>query len=49
MISATVVTAVKEGRRVYANIRLFLVFGLAGGAAEILVMLLGPFVGSPSR
>ena len=42
---ATVVTAVKEGRRVYANIRLFLVFGLAGGAAEIAVMLLGPFVG----
>ncbi len=42
---ATVVTAVAEGRRVYANIRLFLVFGLAGGASEILVMLLGPFVG----
>ena len=42
---ATVVTAVKEGRRVYANIRLFLVFGLAGGASEIIVMLLGPFTG----
>ena len=42
---ATVVTAVEEGRRVYANIRLFLVFGLSGGAAEILVMLLGPFTG----
>lgn len=41
----TVVAAVEEGRRVYANIRLFLVFGLAGGAAEILVMLLGPLVG----
>ncbi|MFC6238085.1 cation-translocating P-type ATPase [Longivirga aurantiaca] len=41
----TVVTAVHEGRRVYDNIRLFLVFGLAGGAAEILVMLLGPFCG----
>jgi P-type Ca2+ transporter type 2C len=41
----TVVAAVEEGRRVYANIRRFLVFGLAGGAAEILVMLLGPFVG----
>ena len=39
---ATVVAAVQEGRRVYANIRRFLVFGLAGGAAEILVMLLGP-------
>ena len=41
----TVVAAVEEGRRVYANIRLFLVFGLSGGAAEILVMLLGPLVG----
>ncbi|MGD9961248.1 cation-translocating P-type ATPase [Nocardioides sp.] len=41
----TLVAAVEEGRRVYANIRMFLVFGLAGGAAEILVMLLGPFTG----
>jgi Ca2+-transporting ATPase len=30
---------------VYDNIRLFLVFGLSGGSAEILLMLLGPFVG----
>ncbi len=37
--------AVEEGRRVYANIRRFLLFGLSGGAAEIAVMLLGPFVG----
>jgi Ca2+-transporting ATPase len=42
---ATVVAAVGEGRRVYDNIRLFLVFGLSGGAAEILVMLIGPFAG----
>ena len=42
---ATVVAAVQEGRRVYGNIRRFLVFGLSGGAAEILVMLLGPLVG----
>jgi Ca2+-transporting ATPase len=35
------VAAIEEGRRVYANIRMFLLFGLAGGA----VMLLGPFVG----
>jgi Ca2+-transporting ATPase len=41
----TVVAAVEEGRRVYANIRAFLVFGLAGGAAEILVMLFGPLAG----
>ncbi|WP_153505205.1 cation-translocating P-type ATPase [Cumulibacter manganitolerans] len=42
---ATVVAAVEEGRRVYHNIRSFLVFGLSGGLAEILVMLAGPFVG----
>jgi Ca2+-transporting ATPase len=42
---STVGHAVEEGRRVYDNIRRFLVFGLAGGAAEILVMLLGPFTG----
>ncbi|MEO7060866.1 MAG: cation-transporting P-type ATPase [Lapillicoccus sp.] len=42
---ATVVTAVEEGRRVYANVRRFLLYGLAGGTAEILVMLLGPFLG----
>jgi Ca2+-transporting ATPase len=41
----TVVAAVEEGRRVYANIRMFLVFGLSGGVAEILVMLAGPFTG----
>ncbi|MGW7444040.1 cation-translocating P-type ATPase [Kitasatospora sp. NPDC054795] len=42
---ATVVGAVEEGRRVYDNIRRFLVFGLAGGGAEILVMLAGPLFG----
>ena len=42
---ATVEHAVEEGRRVYDNIRRFLVFGLSGGAAEILLMLLGPFTG----
>ncbi|MEV0632516.1 cation-translocating P-type ATPase [Nonomuraea wenchangensis] len=41
----TVVAAVEEGRRVYANIRRFLVYGLSGGAAEIAVMLLGPLFG----
>ncbi|MFC4533114.1 cation-translocating P-type ATPase [Sphaerisporangium dianthi] len=41
----TVVAAVEEGRRVYDNIRRFLVYGLSGGAAEIAVMLLGPFAG----
>ena len=42
---ATVVTAVREGRRVYDNIRRFLLYGLSGGAAEIAVMLLGPLMG----
>ena len=42
---ATVVAAVEEGRRVYANVRRFLLYGLAGGAAEILIMLLGPAFG----
>ncbi|MER6102953.1 cation-translocating P-type ATPase [Streptomyces sp. NPDC001832] len=44
---STVVVAVEEGRRVYDNIRRFLVYGLAGGTAEILVMLLGPLLGLP--
>jgi Ca2+-transporting ATPase len=42
-----VVVAVEEGRRVYANIRRFLLYALSGGAAEILVMLAGPFIGLP--
>ncbi|MEU6849418.1 cation-transporting P-type ATPase [Actinacidiphila alni] len=42
---STVVTAVEEGRRVYDNIRRFLVYAMAGGAAEILVMLSGPLLG----
>jgi len=44
---ATVVAAAEEGRRVYANIRRFLLYALAGGTAEIVVMLVGPFVGLP--
>jgi P-type Ca2+ transporter type 2C len=42
---ATVVAAAEEGRRVYANIRRFLLYGLAGGSAEIAVMLIGPLAG----
>ncbi|WP_030270959.1 cation-translocating P-type ATPase [Streptomyces sp. NRRL B-24484] len=44
---ATVVSAIEEGRRVYDNIRRFLLYAMSGGAAEILVMLLGPTVGLP--
>jgi P-type Ca2+ transporter type 2C len=43
----TVVAAVEEGRRVYGNLRRFLIYALSGGAAEIAVMLLGPFLGLP--
>jgi Ca2+-transporting ATPase len=42
---ATIVDAVEEGRRVYANVRRFLGYGLAGGVGEIVVMLAGPFLG----
>ena len=42
---ATVVAAAEEGRRVYANVRRFLLYALAGGTAEILVMLAGPLAG----
>lgn len=42
---ATMLTAVGEGRRIYDNIRRFLRYGLSGGLAEIVVMLLGPFLG----
>ncbi|WP_127361202.1 cation-translocating P-type ATPase [Actinacidiphila soli] len=42
---STVISAVEEGRRVYDNIRRFLLYALAGGVAEILVMLLGPLLG----
>ncbi len=44
---ATVATAVREGRRIYANIRRFLVYALSGGAAEVLIMLAGPWLGLP--
>ncbi|MEU1200373.1 cation-translocating P-type ATPase [Streptomyces sp. NPDC005813] len=44
---ATIVSAVEEGRRVYANVRRFLLYALAGGTAEIWVMLVGPFLGMP--
>jgi Ca2+-transporting ATPase len=42
---ATVTAAVAEGRRVFDNVRRFVGYGLTGGAAEVLVMLLGPILG----
>jgi len=41
----TVVAAIEEGRRIYANLRTFLRYALSGGLAEVLVMLAGPFTG----
>ncbi|GLY08719.1 cation-transporting P-type ATPase [Actinoplanes sp. NBRC 101535] len=44
---ATVATAIGEGRRIYDNIRRFLLYGLSGGVAELMVMLAGPAFGMP--
>ncbi len=41
----TVVAAIEEGRRIYANVRTFLRYALSGGLAEVLVMLIGPMLG----
>jgi P-type Ca2+ transporter type 2C len=43
----TLVSAVAEGRRVFDNVRRFVRYGVSGGLAELLVMLLGPFLGMP--
>ncbi|MBO4208768.1 cation-translocating P-type ATPase [Micromonospora echinofusca] len=43
----TVAAAIGEGRRIYDNIRRFLRYALAGGVAEVAVMLLGPLFGLP--
>ena len=43
----SVVAAVEEGRRILANIRAFLLFGVSGGLAEVGVMLAGGLVGLP--
>jgi Ca2+-transporting ATPase len=42
---ATVTAAVAEGRRVFDNVRRFVGYGLAGGLSEVLIMLIGPFLG----
>jgi Ca2+-transporting ATPase len=44
---ATIVAAVAEGRVVYANIRKFIRYLLTGNIAEIIVMLVTPFLGMP--
>ena len=44
---ATIVTAVREGRTIYDNIRKFVRFSVAGNIGKVLVMLLAPFLGKP--
>lgn len=44
---ASVVAAVEEGRRIFANIRAFLLYAVSGGLAEVAVMVAGGLVGLP--
>ena len=44
---ATIVTAVREGRRAYDNIRKFVRYTLAGNAGELWPLLLAPLFGLP--
>ena len=44
---ATILGAVREGRRIYDNIRRSIRFGLTGGSAEIWLIFLAPFLGLP--
>jgi len=44
---ATIVAAVREGRRIYANIRKFIKYTMTSNSGEIWVILLAPFLGLP--
>lgn len=44
---ATIVNAVREGRRIYDNIRRFVRYSLSTNAGEIWTLFLAPFVGLP--
>ena len=43
----TIVSAVKEGRTIYDNIRKFIKYTMTSNSGEIWVMLLAPFLGMP--
>ena len=44
---ATIVSAVKEGRVIFDNIRKFVKYTMTSNAGEIWTMLIGPFLGMP--
>ena len=44
---ATIVRAVREGRRIFDNIRKFVRFVMAGNSGEIVTIFLAPFLGLP--
>ncbi len=44
---ATIVTAVREGRRIYDNIRKFVKYTMTSNSGEIWVIFLAPFLGLP--
>ena len=44
---ATIVTAVRAGRRIYDNIRKFIKYTLTSNSGEILTIVLAPFLGLP--
>lgn len=44
---ATIVAALREGRRIFDNIRKFVRFAMTGNSSEVWTILLAPFLGLP--